>query len=286
MRYRFIREQHDWHSVSTLCRVMKISRSGYYEWLNRKPCARARDDARLMRKVRRLHYAFKERYGALRLCRELRKAGEDCSRHRVARLKRENALWTKRYRRFVITTQADPNHVRHPNLLARHFAIDVQDRVWVGDVTSVWTFEGWLYVAMLLDLYSRRIVGWSMASHGLDTLTLAALEMALDERMPRPGLMHHSDRGVHYSSEAYQRRLRAQGIVCSMSRTADCLDNAVAESFFSTLKNELTLHERFVTRAQARAAIFEFIELYYNPVRQHSHLGGLSPKEFERAQLA
>jgi putative transposase len=285
MRYRFIREQHAWHRVVTLCRVMQVSRSGYYGWLKRKPCARAREDARLLRKVRVLHYRFKERYGAQRLCRELRREGEDCSRHRVARLKRQEALWTKRYRRFVLTTQADPAHVRHPNRLARSFSSAAPDRVWVGDVTSVWTLEGWLYVAILLDLYSRRVVGWSMAPHCRVELTVAALQMALDERDPCPGLLHHSDRGVHYSSAAYQRLLRAAGIEASISRTANCLDNAVAESFFSTLKNELTLHQRFATRAGARAAIYEFIELYYNRVRQHSYLHGLSPMEFETAGL-
>lgn len=285
MRYRFIREQHAWHRVVTLCRVMKVSRSGYYAWLGRKPCARAREDARLLRKVRVLHHRFKGRYGAVRLCRVLRQEGEHCSKHRVARLKREHALWTQRYRRFVVTSQAEPAHVRHPNRLARCFTIAAPDRIWVADVTSVWTLEGWLYVAILLDLYSRRVVGWSTAPHCRVELTVAALKRALDERNPRPGLLHHSDRGVHYSSEAYQRRLRAAGIEASMSRTANCLDNAVAESFFSTLKNELTLHERFATRAAARAAIYEFIELYYNPVRQHSYLHGLSPMEFESARL-
>lgn len=282
MRYRFISEQHDWHSVKTLCRVMKVSRGGYYDWLKRQPSERQREDDRLGKKIEQLHYQFREAYGAIRLSDELQVRGELCSRHRVARLKRTRALWTKRRRRFVVTTKASPGHVRYPNLLARQFAAPTANRVWVGDVTSVWTLEGWLYLAVLLDLHSRRVIGWSMGAACGDELTLAALQMALDLRKPRPGLLHHTDRGAHYTSDRYQAQLRGHGVICSMSRTANCLDNAVAESFFSTLKNELTLHERFKTRAEARASIFEFIEMFYNPVRQHSYLDGMSPIQFEK----
>lgn len=283
MRYRFIREQQPWHSITALCRAMKVSRSGYYDWLNRPPSARAIEDRALWPKIERMHYTCREAYGSQRLRNELRKAGMRCSKHRIARLKRANRLWTKRHRRFVFTTKADPGHARYPNILDRQFAAEAADRVWVGDVTSVWTFEGWLYLAVILDLYSRRIIGWSMGTNCGEELTLAALQMAIDARGSVAGLLHHTDRGAHYTSERYQSRLDAYGIRCSMSRIANCLDNAVAESFFSTLKNELTLHERYRTRAQARAAIFEFVELFYNPVRQHSYLGGLSPIQFERA---
>lgn len=282
MRYRFIREQHDWHSVKTLCRVMKVSRGGYYDWLKRQPSERQREDDRLGKKIEQLHYQFREAYGAIRLSDELQARGERCSRHRVARLKRARALWTKRRRRFVVTTKANPGHVRYPNLLARQFAAPTANQVWVGDVTSVWTLEGWLYLAVLLDLHSRRVIGWSMGAACGDELTLAALQMALDLRKPRPGLLHHTDRGAHYTSDRYQAQLRGHGVICSMSRVANCLDNAAAESFFSTLKNELTLHERFKTRAEARATIFEFIEMFYNPVRQHSYLDGMSPIQFEK----
>jgi putative transposase len=261
---------------------MKVSRGGYYDWLKRQPSERQREDDRLGKKIEQLHYQFREAYGAIRLSGELQVRGELCSRHRVARLKRARALWTKRRRRFVLTTKANPGHVRYPNLLARQFAAPAANRVWVGDVTSVWTLEGWLYLAVLLDLHSRRVIGWSMGSACGDELTLAALQMALDLRKPRPGLLHHTDRGAHYTSDRYQAQLRGHGVICSMSRIANCLDNAVAESFFSTLKNELTLHERFKTRAEARASIFEFIEMFYNPVRQHSYLDGISPTEFEK----
>jgi transposase InsO family protein len=205
-----------------------------------------------------------------------------CSKHRIARLKQANRLWTKRRRRFVFTSKADPSHARYPNILNRQFTVPQPNRTWVGDVTSVRTFEGWLYLAVILDLYSRRVIGWSMAAHCREDLTLAALNMAVDARKPAAGLLHHSDRGNHYTSSRYQSRLAEIGMRCSMSRIANCRDNAVAESFFSTLKNEQTLHDRYHTRAQARAAIFEFIELFYNPVRQHSHLNGLSPMQFER----
>jgi putative transposase len=281
VRYRFIREQHDWHSVKVLCRTMKVSRGGYYDWLKRQPCARKREDDRLVKKIETLHYQFREAYGAIRLSGALEAMGERCSRHRVARLKRIKALWTKRRRRFVLTTKADPGHVRYPNVLARQFNAPAANRVWVGDVTSVWTLEGWLYLAVVLDLHSRRVIGWSMGPACGDELTLAALQTALEWRRPKPGLLHHSDRGSHYTSDRYQTQLRAYAVVCSMSCIANCLDNAAAESFFSTLKNELTLHERFKTRAEARTAIFDFIEMFYNPVRQHSYLDGPSPTQFE-----
>jgi transposase InsO family protein len=285
VRYRFIKEQHAWHKVTLLCEVLQVGRSGYYDWLKRPPSARAVEDARLWPKILQLHQRRREAYGAVKLCRDMRAIGETCSKHRVARLKRENQLWTKRHRRFVMTTKADPGHARHPNLLNRNFTTDAPNRVWVADVTCVWTFEGWLYLAAILDLFSRRIVGWSMGNNCKDDLTVAALHMAIELRRPKNGLMHHSDRGSHYASDRYQRIMEQHRMIGSMSRTANCLDNAVAESFFSTLKNEETLHCRYATRADARAAIFDFMEMFYNPVRQHSTLGGMSPIEFEKANV-
>ncbi len=286
MRYQFIRDQQQWHSITALCNAMKVSRSGYYDWVRRSPSARAVEDKKLWPKIERMHHRCREAYGAVRLRNELRKVGVRCSKHRIARLKRANKLWTKRRRCFVYTSKAVPDQARYPNILNRRFAAASANQVWVGDVTSVWTFEGWLYLAVVLDIYSRRVIGWSMADHCKESLTLAALQMAIDEREPVAGLLHHTDRGAHYTSSGYQSLLSTHSIRCSMSRIANCRDNAVAESFFSTLKNELTLHERYKTRNQARAAIFEFIELFYNPVRQHSHLQGLSPMQFERAKRA
>jgi putative transposase len=283
VRYRFIREQEPWHSIVVLCRAMKVSRSGYYDWLKRAPSARAIEDQKLWPAIERMHHLCREAYGSKRLCKELRKVGVRCSKHRIARLKRANRLWTKRHRRFVFTSNADPAKACYPNTLNRRFTTHAADRVWVGDVTSVWTFEGWLYLAVILDLYSRRIIGWSMDANCREELTIAALQMAIESRSPPAGLLHHTDRGAHYTSAKYQSILATHGMRCSMSRIANCRDNAVAESFFSTLKNEQTLHERYKTRAQARAAVFEFIELFYNPVRQHTHLNGLSPMQYERA---
>ena len=285
MRYRFIREQHEWHKVTLLCKTLRVSRGGYYDWLKRPPSARALEDERLWPKILRLHHQRREAYGAVRLSDDLRADGETCSKHRVARLKQENALWTKRHQRFVVTTKADAGHARHPNLLHRQFTADAPNRVWVADVTSVWTLEGWLYLAAILDLYSRRLIGWSMANHCRDDLTIAALWMAIGLRRPKRGLIHHSDRGTHYASDRYQRIQDQHGMIGSMSRAANCLDNAVAESFFSTLKNEETLHRRYATRADARAAIFDFMEMFYNPVRRHSTLNGMSPVQFERANV-
>lgn len=281
MRFGFIKEQHDWHSVAKLCRMLKVSRGGYYQWLRRPPSARALEDQRLWPKIVQAHFQCREAYGSVRLCGELRKSGERCGKHRIARLKRQNKLWTQRHRRFVFTTKADPGHARYPNVLQRRFKVEAPNRVWVTDVTSIWTLEGWLYLAAVIDLYSRRLVGWSMGSNCRDDLTVAALEMAIELRRPRPGLIHHSDRGMHYSSDRYQTILRRYGIQCSMSRSANCLDNAVAESFFSTLKHEGTLYRRYTTRAEARAAVFDYLEMFYNPVRQHSTLNGLSPVQFE-----
>jgi putative transposase len=282
VRYRFIKEQHEWHSVVQLCRVLNVSRSGYYQWLVRKPCARMREDHRLCRVITTLHHRFREAYGADRLSKELRDRKLICSRHRVGRLKRNMGLWTKRRRRFVLNGKADPGHLRFSNELNRAFTVNAPNRVWAADVTCVWTMESWLYVAVVLDLYSRRVIGWSMGSNCKEDLTLSALQMALEQRGPKPGLLHHSDRGVHYAGQRYQQLLRSHGVRSSMSRPGMCQDNAVVESFFSSLKNEMTLHERYETREQARAAVFDYIEVFYNRERQHSHVGGISPVQYER----
>jgi putative transposase len=264
---------------------MRVNRGGYYKWLKRKPCARALADQRLGKQLTRLHHQYREAYGAVRLSNELRKRGVECSRHRVARIKRNFGLWTKRRRRFLFTGNADAKHARFDNLLRRRFNVSVPNRVWASDVTCVWTMEGWLYIAVVIDLYSRRVIGWATGPNAKEDLTLAALQMALELRGPKPGLLHHSDRGVHYAGQRYQQLLRDHGIRASMSRPANCRDNAVVESFFSSLKNELTLHERYSSRGQARSSVFQYIEMFYNRERQHSHLGNISPVEFERRKV-
>lgn len=280
MRYRFIREQQAQYSVSLLCQAMKVSRSGFYDWRDRGPSARAREDERLGRLLVKLHERHRQTYGTLRLHQELKARGESCSKHRVARLKRTLGLWTKRRKRFVRTSKSDFGQ-RFRNVLNRGFAVKKANRVWASDVTAISTLQGWLYLAIVLDLYSRRVVGWSMADSNSQQLTIDALQMALQLRQPRPGLLHHSDRGCNYTSNGYQQLLRQWRIRPSMSRAANCHDNAVAESFFSTLKNELICRRRFKTREEAKGSIFDYIEVFYNRERRHSYLKGMSPCQYE-----
>jgi len=213
--------------------------------------------------------------------RELLAQGQSVGRHRVARLMRLGGLRGRRRRRFRTTTQSNHAHPVAANQLERQFAVETPNQAWVTDITYVWTLQGWLYLCVILDLYSRRVVGWAMGERINQALTLRALKMALAGRAPKPGLVHHSDRGSQYAAKSYRRILKARGIECSMSRKGDCWDNAVAESFFATLKVELVYETLFITRAQARQQIFEYIEVFYNRVRRHSYLGYVSPVDYE-----
>lgn len=281
MKYAFIRDHARQHSVQRLCELMEVSRSAYYEWLQCPESARAQADRELAAELTRLHFELKEACGSVRLSRELARRGRRVGKHRIARLKRIYGLWTRRRRRFVRTTRARPDHCVYPNRLARRFTVKQPNAAWVADVSAVWTFQGWLYVAVVIDLFSRRVIGWSSGTTADTQLTLRALQQAVRRRHPGP-LMHHSDRGAHYASADYQARLQQQGIVVSMSRAGNCYDNAVAESFFSSLKNEETLHHRYATREEARSALYDYIEVFYNRKRLHSTLGYVSPVEFER----
>jgi transposase InsO family protein len=258
--------------------VLKVRTSGYYAWRGREESPRAKEDRRLAVEVAAAFKQYKGRYGSPRIHRELH-----VCRHRVARLMREQRLCARPRRRFCKTT--DSNHAwKTPgNLLGRNFEVPEPDRVWAGDVTYIPTQEGWLYLAVLLDLYSRKVVGWSMSTHNDEALTLAALQMALDQRQPEPGLLHHSDRGTTYASGTYQDVLAQNDIISSMSRKGDCWDNAVVESFFSTLDIECANRLVFPSRAIARREITDYILGFYNPTRLHSYLGYMSPMEFERA---
>jgi putative transposase len=269
--------------VSTLCRVLRVQRSGYYAWLGREESGHALDDRRLTVEIRAVFAEKKKRYGSPRVCRELRDRGTRVCRHRVARLMREQKLCARRRRKFVKTTDSAHALPTPPNLLARDFTAEAPNRVWVGDVTYLPTPEGWLYLAVLLDLYSRRVVGWAFSEHNDEALTLAALRMAIEQRQPEPGLMHHTDRGTTYASGAYQDELAKRGFVCSMSRKGNCWDNAVAESFFSTLDVECENGDMFSSRTAARREVTEYILGFYNPTRLHSTLGYVSPMEYERA---
>ena len=282
MKYAFIRTHERAHRVACLCAALAVSRSGYYAWRDRPMSARTAEDHRLLPVLRHLHQQAREAYGAMKLWRAVIDSGIPCGRHRVARLRKLAGLDVRRIRRFRVTVEHHQLPSPAPNLLQQCFVTTALNRVWVGDFTHVPTRAGWLYVAVLLDLYSRRVIGWAMSAKPDQHLTLEALAMAVRQRRIRPGLIHHSDQGAQYSCLAYQRRLTTLGMTPSMSRKGNCYDNAAAESFFSTLKNELIHHQTYQSRDDASREIFAFIEGFYNRQRLHQSLGYLSPLEFER----
>lgn len=284
MKFAWIREHRCEFPVDAMCRVLAVSRSGFYAWLRRPPCKRAERGKALAKMVGEVFDEFDERYGSPRIVRELRKRGESVSENTVARRMREEGIRAKAARRFVPqTTDSEHGLPVAENRLARDFSATEPNRKWVTDITYIETGEGWLYLSAVLDLFSRMIVGWSMADHMRTEMTLDSLSMAVTRRKPEAGLLHHSDRGSQYASREYQDLLAANGCVCSMSRAGNCYDNAAMESFWGTLKSELVYCGKFATRAEARAAIFEYIEVFYNRKRMHSSLGYVSPEEFEAA---
>ncbi len=286
MRYRFIRDHRGQFRVSVMCRVLEVSTSGYYDWEGRSPSERDRSNAELLEAIKGIHAASRRVYGVRRVHWSLVCDGRTCGRNRVARLMRDAGISARRKRRHVRTTDSRHGFRVAPNLLDRNFRVEAPNAVWVSDITYVPTDEGWLYLATVVDLYSRRIVGYSMDSGITRKLTIDALEMAIHQRKPDRGLMHHSDRGSQYASNDYQEMLKAHGMVCSMSRKGDCWDNAVAESFYSTLKCELIHQGHFATREEARREIFEYIEVFYNRKRIHSSLGYNTPAGHELAAKA
>ena len=285
MRFAFIETHGDEFAVATMCRVLAVSKAGFYAWRGRAPSRRTVANTQLARAVQVVHAQSAQTYGSPRMHRELAALGYACSENRVARVMRATGVRAKQRRRFRVTTDSAHAAPIAPNALARRFAVEprgVPNQRWVADITYVATREGWLYLAVVLDLQSRRVVGWAMR-HTLEwELAGDALSMALAQRRPGPGLLHHSDRGVQYACDRYQAVLATHAIRCSMSRRGNCWDNAVAESFFATLKTELVEDASWRTRDEARTALFRYIELWYNPRRRHSSLGYLSPLEFER----
>jgi transposase InsO family protein len=281
MRYEFIRAEKARFPVRLMCRLLEVSRSGFYAWLKRRD-SRELNDRQLLQLIREIFAQSDKTYGSPRIYRELRAHGVRCDKARVERLMRENEITPPRKKKYRVTTDSNHKNPIAPNVLQRDFTSPAPNRRWASDITYVWTRAGWLYLAVVLDLFSRRVVGWAMDSR-LDTesLTLSALHMALTNRTPDRGLIHHSDRGTQYTSADYRRVLDARGIVCSMSRRGDCWDNAVVESFFATLKLELIFRRTFRTRREARLAIYRYIEVFYNRQRRHSYLGYISPAEFE-----
>lgn len=272
--------------VDATCCLLGVPRSSYYHQRTRRPSNRALYDAVLAVEIRAVYSASKKRYGSPRVMRGLRKRGIRISQKRTARLMREYGLVARCRKRFRVTTNSEHNHPIAPNLLERNFTADAPNKVWVGDITYIWTQEGWMYLAMIIDVFSRRIVGWAMRQYLSQELAIEALRRALELRKPAPGLIHHTDRGCQYASRKYRRLLKTAGIKQSMSRKGNCLDNAMAESFFSTLEYELLMDNDFQSRTGALWAVSEYIENFYNRERMHSALDYESPVVYEMKQAA
>lgn len=278
-----LRHQRIW-PVRAMCRMLRVSHGGFYQWLGRAPSRRSLEDARLTGLVRQSYLESDRTYGSPRVWRDLADWGERCGENRVARLMRVASLRARPQRRRVPQDEGLRSECAiASNVLDRQFAATGPNRKWVADFTYLWTAEGWLYVAVVLDLFSRKVVGWSMQASMTAQLVIDALIMALWRRGRVSDLLHHSDQGSQYTAEDFQRLLADQGITCSMSRRGDCWDNAAMEAFFSTLKLERTNRTRYQTRDEARADVFDYIERFYNPRRRHSTLGQVSPDQFERA---
>jgi len=281
VKFAFISEEKVAFPVAALCRLLAVSPSGFYAVQGRPRSPHARRDDKLTEQVVGAHAASKGRYGSPRVHAELKAAGERVGRKRVARLMREKKLTARTRRRFRTTTDSKHGFPIAPNVLERDFTTSAPDRAWVTDITFLWTAQGWLYLAVILDLFSRRVVGWATSQNVDRHLALAALDTALARRRPAAGLVHHSDRGSTYASSDYRKALDARGLECSMSRKGDCWDNAVAESFFSTLKRELEGIDDFESRAGATLSIADYIDGFYNIQRRHSAINYTSPVEFE-----
>lgn len=281
MKFAFVARERVAFSVAVLCRVLEVSTSGYFAWQGRGASVRTQKDDDLGVRVRAIHAASQGRYGSPRVHAELRADGERIGRKRVARLMKSAKLAGRHKRRFRLTTDSNHPFPIAPNLLARNFTATAPNQVWVTDITAIWTAEGWLYLAAILDLFSRRVVGWSTSQNVDRYLALTALRTALQQRHPSAGLVHHSDRGSTYASHDYRKVLDVHALDCSMSRKGDCWGNAVAESFFASLKREVDHIDDFTSRAQANATIGEYIDTFYNLQRRHSTIEYRSPVEFE-----
>ena len=285
--FELVKAEKAHYPIAVLCSVLSVSRSGFYAWQQRPEPARAAADAALVIDIRAAQQLGRGTYGSPRVHAELQAKGAQVSEKRVARLMRENGLRARQKRRFRRTTDSNHTDPIAPNVLQRDFEPEAPNQSWATDVTYVHTMEGWLYLAVMLDLFSRRVVGWAASCTNDRALALDALNRSLSARRPPPGLVHHSDRGSPYASEDYRRALEERGIVPSMSRTGDCWDNAVAESFFASLKAKLVDHEHYASHSAAVASIGDYIDNFYNPLRRHSHLDYLNPIEYElRARVA
>lgn len=286
MRFEFIEQHREEWPITVMCRVLEVSRSGFYAWRVRPESARSQRHQELVAEMEEIHADRDlKNYGSPRMRDELVSRGHTVSENTVARLMRAHGLRAAGSRKFRVTTDSKHSLPVAENVLDREFEQESADRVWVSDITYIWTREGWLYLACVLDAYSRKIVGWSMQERMTKELVLDALRMALGRRRPDSAgeLLHHSDRGSQYASAAYRELLREENIRCSMSRKGNCWDNALMESFFATLKKERIHQEDYVTRSMARSSVFDYIERFYNRVRRHSALGNVSPEQYEEA---
>ena len=287
MRFEFVSAQKAHYPVTDLCHALEVSTSGYYAWYKREKSPRQVQDEAWLELIRSIFIASRETYGSPRIHATLKELGHKIGENRIARIMQENGLVVRTGRAWrCITTQTNPRHAVAGNELDRDFTASSVNEKWVTDVTFVPTDEGWLYLASMIDLYNREVVGWAMGDSNDTALTLRALDMALECHNPPEGLVHHSDRGSNYTAKDYRQALSDRGIRTSMSRKGNCWDNAVAESFFATIKKELIHRFTFTTRREAAAAIFEYIEVFYNRVRKHSQLGYTSPAEFRRNNQA
>ncbi len=268
-----------------MCLVFKVSRSGYYAWLRRPESQRKIEDKVLSEVIKEIHKESRGEYGSPKIHQELRRRGIRCGRKRVARLMRKDGLKAKTIRKFKATTNSKHDLPVAANLLNRDFSPVEPNKAWVADITYIWTTEGWLYLAVVIDLFSRAVVGWSMSERMTRTLVMDAFTLAVKRRNPPPGLIHHSDRGSQYASGDFQSLLVKYGAICSMSRKGNCWDNAAAESFFALLKRSLVFHNQYQTRAEARQSIFDYIERFYNRKRIHSSLGYRTPYEVDQLKL-
>lgn len=283
MKYAFIRAHQGEYRITRMCQVLQVSRSGYYDWQDRGESQRRVQERVLLAEIRKVHLQNKEAYGAIKTWQSLRQVGIVCGKHRVARLRQLAGIEARRKRKFRLAYQSQHRTAPAPRLLQAPFVATAPNQVWMADVTFIPTRAGWLYLAVLIDLYSRRVVGWSMKDRPSQELVNEALMMAVEQRRPSPGLIHHSDQGRLYASTIYSQLLSRFGMVPSMSRKGNCYDNAVVESFFSSLKNELIHHRDYHTRDQARTEIFEYIELFYNRKRIHQSLDYETPLVYEKS---
>ena len=286
MKYIFIRDNRGAFPVSSMCQTLGVGSSGFYSWLKRPESPRSLKNRRLLMEIKMVHQKSRKTYGSPRIHAELSESGHACSRYRVARLMRQHGIVSKHKRKFKVTTNSVHSFPIAENLLQRRFDVFRPGQCWVSDITYIPTLEGWLYLAVTLDLFHRKVIGWSMGRWITRQLVIDALNMAIKNGGLKSGLIHHSDRGVQYASNEFQALLKTHGIQCSMSRKGDCWDNAVAESFFHTLKVELIHGKTYNTRQEAKTAIFEYIEGFYNRQRRHSYLGYLSPDEYEKKNAA